>query len=432
MKRTSIAFTMLAVCLPAGVALGQPVTVEESVVEGPGHLVGEGTVIHPHLSLETGVVNNLFYEENNPVTTPVARLIGGVSIASQNAKPAGELEAGVVTESDDAPAPPASQVDFRVGAQLIFMGYPSGNSRARDQTDLAGGLDGEVVVNPAGDFVFAAADQFLRDAQPRNFESFGSLNRDYNHAVLGLTFRPGEHAFGVGLRYENTIDRFESSDSSFADRIQHVVAARADWRYLPITRFYLDASYGFYGALGDSMGFKSGSNPLRIQLGVGTALTWATSLIAHIGYANGFYDSGESYNMAIGGLEFGYRYSEYGRVKILADYDYHDSLQANYYRDITLGASVDQQIGLIMLGADAAFKLRSYRGTPAVIGPPDRDDVLFGANIKFAYLLRDTFAITARLRAMIDETDYMYNAGAREDSPKYQRFEGVVGATVAF
>jgi len=436
MNRSSIASGVLAFSALASSAIAQPVTVEQSVVEGPGHIVGEGTVVHPHLSLETGVVNNLFYEENDPVTSPVARVIAGVSIASQNAKPAGELQAGAQTENVDGELvepPPASQVDFRLGAQLIFLGYPTSNARARDQTNLAGGFDGEVVVNPAGDFTFGASDQFLRDAQPRNFESFGNLNRDYNHINLGVAYRPGQHAFGVGLRYENTIDRFENGASSFANRIQHLVGARLDWKYLPITRFYFDASFGFFGALGSAgMGFKSSSTPLRLQLGIGTALTWATTVVAHVGYANGFYDSGESFNMAIGGLEFGYRYSQYGRVKLIADYDYHDSLQANYFRDLTLGASVDQQVGLMILGFDATFKLRGYRGTPAAIGAASRDDVLFGATARLAYLLRDNFAITARLRAMIDQTDYMYNAGGPTLSPKYQRFEGVVGATLAF
>ena len=423
-------------------AAAQPVaTLEESIVEGPGHQVGEGSVIHPKLSLEAGVIDNLFYEESDPVITPVVKVIGGFSIASQNApKPVGEMEPMVQAESEtsDDPEvvtepPPPSAVDYRLGAQVIFLGFPSTNERARKQTDFAGGLDGQVIINPGGQFTVAIADQFLRDAQPHNFESFGNLNRDYNHGEIGAMYKPGAGVLGFGLRYENTIDRFESSDASFANRIQHLIAARAEWKWLPITKFYFDASYGFFGSLGDAgSGFKSGSNPLRIQLGIGTALTWSTFIVAHAGYGNGFYDTGESFNMAIGGLMFGWRYAPYGRLRLVADYDFQDSLQANYFTDITLRGMVDQQFGMFILSADAGVKLRGYRGIPAVIGPPTRDDVIFSAAAKLAYMMRDNFALYAKLRALIDETDYMYSAPPTTDTPKFRRFEGVVGATLAF
>jgi hypothetical protein len=436
MQRSTVAlaFGLSGLLVLAGPAGAQPITgIQDSLVEGPGHQVGEGTVIHPHLSLETGVINNMFYEEDSPVTTAVARVIAGVSIASQNApKPMGVVEPGIVNENvdEEIEPPPPSKADFRLGLQLAFLGYPSGNERVRDQSDLAAALDGQVIVNPQGDVQFMAADQFIRDTSPRNFESSGDLNRDYNHAELGLMYRPGQHALGFGVRYENTIDRFEDSDTAFANRIQHTVGARAEWLYLPITKFYFDASLGFFGPLGsEGDTYKSSSMPLRIQLGVGTALTWATTLVAHVGYANGFYDTGENFNMVIGGLEFGYRYAEYGRVRLVADYDFQDSLQANYFRDFTFGAKLDQQFGLFVLHGEAGVKLRGYRGINPALGAASRDDVIFNVMARLAYLMRDNFAIGAKVKAMIDETDYMSAGG---DSPKYRRFEGVVEATLAF
>jgi hypothetical protein len=421
----------------AGPAAAQPaIGIEDSVVEGPGHPLGEGAVIHPHLSLETGLISNVFYEENDPVLSPVARLIGGISIASQNApKPTGEVDVGVQNEGEgdeEVVETVPSKMDFRLGAELVFIGYPTGNDRARDQTNLGGVLDGQVVVNPAGDVVFSAEDTFVRDTRPKNFESFGGLNRDFNHANLGLMFRPGGHALGFGVRYENTLDRFENSGSSFANRLQHLVGARAEWKYLPLTKFYFDASLGFFGALGDSMGYKQSSMPLRIQLGIGTALTWATTLIAHIGYANGFYSNGPSFNMVIGGAELGYRYTRYGRVRFAVEHEFQDSMQANYFRDIAFTAKLDQQAGLFVFGGDVGVRLRGYRGISPVIGASSRDDVVFDATVRGAYLLRDNFALTARVQATLDETDYMYSAPPVTDSPKFRRFEGVVGATAAF
>lgn len=431
MKRsTCIGLVGLLLFLLAGPATGQ-----EAAVEGPGYPIGEGTVIHPQVSMETGFISNVFYEDVEPVAAAVVRLIAAFSMASQSDEPKGEVDADIVAESDEEGEEEEkvpSQFDFRLSGSLILMGYLSGNDRVRDQSDVGVGLQGHMVAFPEGDLSFLAQDVFVRDARPRNFESFGNLNRDYNHLTAALRYRPGGRALSFAVRYENTIDRFESSASSFANRLQHLIGLRAEWQWLPVTKLYFDSSLGFFGALGDSMGFKSSSMPLRIQLGIGTALSEITTLRAHLGYANGFYSTGENFNMAIGGAEFGYRYVQYGLIRITADYDFRDSMQANFYRDISLLAKLDHEFGLLVTGADAGVKLRGYRGIPPVIGPPSRDDVIFAAAARIHYLYRDWLAATARLEVTIDETDYMYMAPPVIDSPSFRRFEAYLGAAAAF
>ena len=418
----------------------RPALAQEAVIEGPGVALGEGAVFHPSVSLETGVISNVFYEDgdradNDPVASAVARLIASFSIASQSHKPPGEVEPAI--ESEDTPVeepPPPATVDFRFGGQFILNGYLSDKEKVREQTDVGVGLNGDVVFLPEGNVSFRLSDQFLRDARPANFESTHNLNRDYNHFTAGGTLQPQGRTISVGARYENVIDRFESDEAAFANRLQHLIALRGEWRLYPYTKFFADASLGFFDALGsDGMDYKSSSMPMRLQVGVGTALTEVTTLRGYIGYANGFYDEGPNFSNAIGGAEFGYRYTQYGRLRLVADYNFNDSLQANFYRDYSLLAYLDHQFGLVVLGAHAGFRFRTYRGVPDELGgAEDRDDVLFNAALNGAYLLRDWLAITARLEALVDATDYTYMAGGLTDDPSFTRYEAYLGVSAAF
>ncbi len=239
-----------------------------------------------------------------------------------------------------------------------------------------------------------------------------------------------------GIRYENTIDVFEASAETFANRLQHLLGARAGWQILPVTRLTLDASFGIFGPLGSSdvggTTYKNSSYPLRIQAAIATALSEMTTLKARIGYGNGFYSALESFNNVIGGLEFGYRYSEMGRVSASYEYDFHDSINANYFRDHALVAKLQQQVGLMVLSAEAAARLRGYRGISPAIGAPSRDDVILSAGLTANYLLRDWFAITGDFQAVSDQTNYMTTFSGFVDDPSYTRIEATVGVTAAF
>src|SRR5690606_23205816 len=124
----------------------------------------------------------------------------------------------------------------------------------------------------------------------------------------------------------------------------HLARGRAEWQFLPVTRFFLDASWGYTGPLNSAACelIKRSSRPLRIRLGAATALSELTSLRAHLGYGKGFYqaredDCGEmstpDFSNVLLGAELGYRYSPLGRMSITYEYDFQDSIEANYYRD---------------------------------------------------------------------------------------------------
>ena len=409
-------------------ALTSTAMAQDAIVEGPGYELSEGTVLHPSVGAETGAVSNVFREQADAVASPLLRLLADLDIASRPPERLGQAE----DASGSTATPP--NLEFRAGVRFTYTEYLTGNAAARAQRDLGINADLNVVGYPQGTTRFTVQNSFVRDVRPRNFESRGSLDRDINHLTLKLGVHPRGRSISGSLRYENTIDIFESDGSQFANRLQHLAGVRAEWRFLPITLFSLDTSFGFYGGLGaDAEAFKVSSTPLRIVLGVATALTERTTIRGTVGFAKGFYSAGADYTTAVGSLAFGYRYSPVGRVVVSYAHELKDSINANFYRDHEFRITVDQQIARVLLQGVVEARLRGYRGVPMSLGGGDiRDDLLFSAGLDGHFVMRDWLAITGHYRTVIDSTEFRYTAIDVVDDPSYVRHEVMAGARAAF
>jgi len=128
---------------------------------------------------------------------------------------------------------------------------------------------------------------------------------------------------------------------------------------------------------------KQGSMPIRGIVGIATTLSEPLTLKAHAGWGYAPYDGGsEGYNGPLLDLEIGYQYAPAGRVVAEYNYDYEDSINANYFRDHKFQARIDQQlIEKLLLSGSIDFRLRGYRGITGTVGAmsPSRDDVVFSA-----------------------------------------------------
>jgi hypothetical protein len=422
---------------------------QETIVEGPGYEVGEGTVIHPSVGMTTGVLYNPFHENQAPESTPVIRLRGAVSIASQDHRPAGKIELLKGDADTDAARDAAPALEFRAGALLDLEFYASSNE-AVSRRLLSGSLTGHIMTAPRGPVSFFADETILRASSPVNFEpAYGrNLNRIINRFAGGAQVRPGDGAFRFALQYENTVDIFEPDESifgdpdasSFANRIQHLARGRAEWQFLPITRFFFDASWGWFGPLTAAPCelIKRQSRPLRVQLGAATALTELTSLRAHIGYGKGFYQSLEcdiaaaDFSNVLLGAELGYRYSPLGRLSVTYEYDFQDSIEANYYRDHALVGRLLNQVDRVMLQGGIDLRLRHYDGlVPGLVsdlGQTTRDDLLLRLSGKGYYLYREWLGFTGSLDLVNDSTDFVFQGRQLG----YTRAELQLGVVAAF
>ena len=403
----------------------------QEAVEGKGMEVSPGTVIHPNVGAEFGVIDNLFYEQDSVVTTALMRLTANFALASEKIQPDEPVPG---EEPGNEPAPQTFQ--FRASGGLRYEEFfYYDNPSTVGQRNLAFDTQAHLQVYPAGTWSFIGDDRLRRDVRPRNYEDPSSNSRIDNMLDLGLRYQPGGRTISGTLRYQNMLDVFE--DASVANRMNHTLGLRGDWQWLPFTRFFSDVSVGFFGPVG-STGMdltKQGSMPIRGLVGVATTLTEPLTLKAHAGWGYAPYDAGEGYNGPLFDLEVGYQYAPAGRVVVEYAYDYEDSINANYFRDHKLQARIDQQlIDKLVLSGSVDLRLRGYRGITGAVGAmsPSRDDVVFAATARAQYVLTERYYLTGSYVGSLDQTDFTYPTVTGPDDPSYTRHELMFGARAAF
>ncbi|HVV87028.1 MAG TPA: hypothetical protein VHE35_28510 [Kofleriaceae bacterium] len=406
----------------------------DEAVEGPGVEVAPGTVVHPNVGAEAGVINNVFFEQSDagPVTSGVLRISGRMDVASQKVEPEEDVPD---EEPGKEPAPQTFQ--FRAGLAAAYEEYLYyANPSATGQRNVTFDGQAHLQVYPEGTWSFLADDRLRRDVRPRNYEDATSTDRDDNLLGLAVRFQPGGHQISATARYENMIDVYEGG-TGVANRMNQTLGLRGDWQLFPYTKLYADLSYGFFGPLGDAQPvagslIKESSNPLRALVGIASTLTEPITLKLSVGWGHATYAMGEGYNAPLVDLEGGYEYSPTGRVVAEYNLDYQDSTDANYYRDHKLNVHVDQQVaGRLLLSGGVDVVFRGYRGI-TLIGPPDRDDVILAAHVRAQYVLNERYYLTGDYLGTTDQTDYRSMFMGVTDDPSYSRNELMFGARAAF
>jgi len=406
-----------------------------SIVSGAGIQVGEGTVFHPQIGIETGVVSNVFYQQDGPVAAGLLRILAEVSTGSL---PTQRLTVRTTGDDQDAATPQTSTAanagDFQYSADLYasWDQYLSTNNNVNAQGGLGGGLLLRGIFNPQHPLQFSFQEHGSRVIRATNFEAPSDTDRDVNTLGLRLNYLPYGRSLNGYLYYQNTIDVFEASSQQFANRMLNVLGLRANWQWLPLTRVFADVSAGYNTGIGSSQ--KVNSLPVTALGGIQTALTLNTTLNAHIGYTNGFYASGPSYSALVAGVLVGYRYSPLGRVMALYSYDHQDSINANFYRDHLFQGSIEHYFVPFVLFAQPELRLRQYDGT-IVMGTTGttRNDLIVGATVGMRYSFRDWIAGTLDYQLQVIQTDFKYDAGGGVVvDPSYVRHELLLGVRAAY
>jgi hypothetical protein len=214
-----------------------------SVVSGIGIKVGEGTVFHPQIGIETGVVSNVFYQSANSVAAGLLRILAEVGTGSL---PNQRLNIRSTGDDQDAATPQTYTTndtgDFQYSANIYasWDQYLSSNDRVMRQGGLGGGLLLRGIVNPQHPLQFAFQEHFSRVIRATNFESSDDTNRDVNSLSLRLNYVPIGRSLGGYLYYQNTIDVFEQSTQQFANRLHNLAGLHVNWQWLPLTRVFVD------------------------------------------------------------------------------------------------------------------------------------------------------------------------------------------------
>lgn len=392
-----------------------------SQVEGPGVKIGEGTTLHPVIGLETGVLSNVFYEDADPSAAGVLRLLAQVGAGSLSG-----LRLVPAEVASDGSGPQKGSFEYRAELRLAYDFMLSANDAVQGSGGLGIGATFRGMTNPMGTWSFGFNENFTRLIRAANFETDANTNRDINTLSLNLLFHPQGRSLAVNGYYNNTLDIFERSEQSFADRQMHRVGVRPMWRWLPETVVFTDFSWGVTTGLG-SDAMKTTSYPLTLLGGVATLLSAKTSLNFQAGYVNGFYSAGPSYSSVTLGAQLGYRYSPLGRAALAYDLLYTDSVNANYYRDHVIRLNVQQLFAPFVFMAQPEVHFRRYEGITLVMGPPTRDDLIFSLISGIHYNFRNSLAATLNYHFSVVSTDYMYTVDGAADDPGFVRHELLAG-----
>lgn len=391
-----------------------------SIVEGPGIKVGEGTVLHPILGIETSFISNAFYEDTDPEPVGVTRLVARFAT--------GSLPPQRLQNPDGSETENVGTMEWRAAAQLSYDFYMSGKDTLQAQGGLGVGAVLRGTVFPQQTWSFLYLDNFERVLRATNFESTDRTNRDINRLLLGVRYAPKGRTVEGLLHYTNLIDFFEDKDQRFANRMHNTLGLTVSWRFRPMTVFFGDFKQSINGGLGDSSTMVD-NYPLALTAGVQTLLTLKTTLIGRIGYTNGFYSSGPSYSAITGGLQVGYRYSPNGRAALMYEYAFHDSINANFYRDHAVQLDIEQRFAPFFLSVRPELRFRKYEGVNSVVAGPDtRNDVIVAATASARYNFRNSLGAIVEYRLGLVETDFMTALG---DDPSFVRHEVVAGVRAA-
>ena len=397
-----------------------------SVVEGPGIKIGEGSVLHPIVGFETGYVSNVFYTSNAPTGAGILRLIAQIGAGSLSPQRLASTDPDADNRGD------VGMLQYRADLRATYDIYLSGKDSVGSQDGLGIGALFRGIVNPKHTWSFLYLEDFQRLIRATNFESSAQTNRDINHLQLGLQFAPTDHNISGLLHFENVVDVFEDSNQQFANRNQNSAGINVNWRVRPVTVLFVDGTMGFYSGLG-SDSKKVDSYPLLVQAGIQTLFSLNTTFVAHLGYANGFYSTGPSYSSIAGGAQFGYRYTESGRISALYDYSHQDSINANFYRDHMFGILLEQQLSKFVLNVQPELRLREYEGVNQIVmsTQPTRDDVILAISAGLRYNFKDSFAAVLQYRLSSVQTDFRYTVNGTTDDPSYVRHEVIAGVRAA-
>jgi len=403
-------------------------------VEGAGIKVGEGTVLHPVVGIETGVVQNVFYEDDDPVLSGLLRLSAEFAVGSL---PPERLQA---TEDEDERTHNYGDLALRLEGGIHYEEYLTSNDVVRTQRNVTGDILARGIIFPRQTWQLHLSDEFSRTQRPVNFESEEDIYRDINRVGVQLHFRPRQRSIRWALRYQNVVDYFEDADQQFANRIQHTVGLNFTWQWLPVTRLYADASIGIFRPLG-SDSTRIPSYPLRITTGIATALSVKSSVHAHIGFAKGFYESGPDFTNVTGGIQYAYRLGPFMRLAAQYEYDFNDSINANFYRDHALMGRIDYWLDRLWFNAVVEARLRKYSGVIMEVAgnSTDRDDLIFSLPVGVVYNFQRWIAATLDYRLSVVTTDFRYMpatctdpGGCGLDDPSYVRHSLMAGIRAAY
>jgi hypothetical protein len=323
-----------------------------------GVKLSETSLLHVGVGAEGGYDTNVFYNDQDPVSAPILRVIPFIQLT--NATRTGAVPSGVY---------------YDLGASLIYREYLSNDEQTKQQRAFNPVASGLLEFSSGRAFSLILNDSFSRvEDPPYNQAQTGHITRDTNLGSAQLQFAPGGGRLRGVLRYTNTVDYFESKDFKFANLVGHEGVFDGSWLWLPKTALFITASGGWVhytdsGANGGPEKFDS--YPVRAVAGLRGLLTEKLSVLLAAGYANGFYQGTASTtglsNLA-GLVELSYAPTLFTNITLGYRHEFRNAVVGTFYDVDGAYLGVRQAVaGRLQLLVYGKFEHRRFSGSDTEI-----------------------------------------------------------------
>jgi hypothetical protein len=375
-----------------------------------GIQVSDSALLHIGAGVESGYDTNVFYQETNPIGSPILRSTFFADIG--NATRTGAT----------------GRTSFNLRAGMTYRRYQSDNPDVQKFSNAWMPTAGLAVATGSGQFGFGLADTFARIEDPPYAGIMGipsaPITRYNNQASVEGRWSPGGGRLTTTLRYTNMVDVY-TNGYEFANADTSLLLLDAAWKWLPKTAIFASARQGyvFYfdsGATGPTA--KPSSFPLLATAGLRGLLTEKTAAVLALGYTNGFYSTGPSTSGFLGStfaeLSFTIMPTMLSRIVLGARHDFVNAVVSSFsYNDSVYASYVQQIAGRLALDLSGRYMHKQYGGVfvdPAQVGRTD-DFVQLGASLD--YFLRNWVYAGAAYALLLNSSNFTAN-----DYAKHQVF----------
>lgn len=434
----------------------QPWLADRRYTEGPGYRVGDYE-LHPGLAAEFGFDSNFYLRASSGDAPgePVGALRLRVTPSFSFSTLGPQRKAG----GGSSQSPPA--VEFSGGLSGTYneffpvSGIPAQKEAMWGQRNFSGLADLRMNINPTRPWSGALNASLGRLFQPSQEQGalhsiFGEgYNRLTPTASAELVWNPNSGLLDWRLGYNFGATIFEADRFSSLTNLVHTFQTRGRWRFLPRSAVIYDARLGIVQYV--NQGEKTGSMPLRVQLGYNGLITNNFGALLSVGWGASFYDPGsgqgaeavQDFDSVIGQAEVRYFLTPNPSVDPAAASSTLSTVALGFTRDF-----YDAYIGTFFERDRGYFKLTYFlggrfvvivdAGAGALINPTINTgsiqtsgwtDVRVDASGFAEYRFKDAFGINTTLRYNTRVSDKTIDIpGVGVDKLGWQQFEAYLGA----
>ncbi|HRI70271.1 MAG TPA: hypothetical protein PK156_38835 [Polyangium sp.] len=450
-----IVAVLLTVLVPArAFSQDQPWLADRKYTVGPGYRVGDFE-LHPGFAAEFGYDSNFFLlaskgdSQGEPAGAMRLRLTPSFSFSTlgpqrrettaQTPPPPLEIFGGVsATYNEFFPVNGPEKKQFQLGEQRNISGHADIRFGFNTGHPWSGSIAGSVsrLIQPSQEGVI-----------------FQSFNRFVPTGAAEIIWTPNNGMLDWRLGYNFTGVVFESDTFSGLTNFNHTLQMRGRWRFLPRSALLYDARFSIIHYVAqDEDDYKTGSMPIRAQLGYNGLITPNFGALLMVGWGSSFYDPNKAesatnvqdFDSIISQAEIRYFFNVgSGRTVDPAGPSSTSAFALGFTRDFYdayVGSYFERDRGYLKLTyyVGGKFVVIVDAGAGALVNPsikrPDFaksgwTDIRIDAAGFAEYRFRDAFGVNATLRygtRLSDETLPIKNSSI-PDKLQWSQFEAYLG-----